>query len=47
MDRRNFIKSGLFAAAVGAAMGPKAIAQEANRRVEQEQKAKDILNYNS
>ena len=39
MDRRDFIKSGLFAAAVGAAMGPKAIAQEANRRVEQEQKA--------
>ena len=46
MDRRNFIKSGLLAATVGATMGPKAIAQEANRRVEQEQKAKDILNYN-
>ena len=37
MDRRNFIKSGLFAAAAGAAMGPKAIAQEANKRMEQEQ----------
>ena len=46
MDRRNFIKSGLFAAAAGAAMGSKAIAQEANKRMEQEQKARDILNYN-
>ena len=46
MDRRNFIKSGLFAAAAGAAMGPKAIAQEANKRMEQEQKTRDILNYN-
>lgn len=36
MDRRNFIKSGLFAAAVGAMNAPKAIAQEAERQVARE-----------
>ena len=46
MDRRDFIKSGLLAAAVGAVGGPKAIAQEAERQVAREQLSKDILNYN-
>ena len=46
MDRRNFIKSGLFAAAVGAMNAPKAIAQEAERQVAREQLSKGILNYN-
>ena len=46
MDRRDFIKSGLLAAAVGAAAGPEAIAQEAVRQAEREQLSKDILNYN-
>ena len=46
MDRRDFIKSGLLAAAVGAMSGPKAIAQEAERQVAREQLSKDILNYN-
>ena len=46
MERRDFIKSGLLAAAVGAIKGPKAIAQEAENRAMKEQQAKDILNYN-
>ena len=46
MDRRDFIKSGLLAAAVGAAVGPEAIAQEAVRQAERERLSKDILNYN-
>ena len=46
MDRRDFIKSGLFAAAVGAVSGPKVIAQEAEKQAVREQLAKDILNYN-
>ena len=46
MDRRDFIKNGLFAAAIGAAMGPKALAQEADKRFGREQESKDILNYN-
>ena len=46
MDRRDFIKSGLLAAAVGAVSGPKVIAQEAERQVAREQLSKDILNYN-
>ena len=46
MDRRDFIKSGLLAAAVGAMSGPKAIAQEAEKQAVREQLAKDILNYN-
>ena len=46
MDRRDFIKSGLLAAAVGAVSGPKAIAQEAERQATREQLSKDILNYN-
>ena len=46
MDRRDFIKSGLLAAAVGAVGGPKVIAQEAERQVAREQMSKDILNYN-
>ena len=46
MDRRDFIKSGLSAAAVGAMTGPKAIAQEAERQAVKEQLSKDILNYN-
>ena len=46
MDRRDFIKSGLLAAAVGAMSGPKAIAQEAERQVAREEMSKDILNYN-
>ena len=33
MDRRDFIKSGLLAAAVGAVSGPRVIAQEAERQV--------------
>ncbi len=45
MDRRDFIKSGLLAAAVGAVNGPKAIAQEAERQVAREEMSKDILNY--
>ena len=45
MDRRDFIKSGLLAAAVGAVSGPKAIAQEAERRAARERLSKDILNY--
>ena len=46
MDRRDFIKSGLLAAAVGAINGPKAIAQEAERQAKRELLSKDILNYN-
>lgn len=46
MDRRDFIKSGLLAAAVGAMSGPKAIAQEAEKQMAREQLSKDILNYN-
>ena len=46
MDRRDFIKSGLLAAAVGAVGGTKAIAQEAERQAAREQLSKDILNYN-
>ena len=46
MDRRNFIRSGLIAAAVGAMNGPKAIAQEAERQAVKQQLPKDILNYN-
>ena len=44
MDRRDFIKSGLLAALVGAVGGPKAIAQEAERQAAGEQLSKDILN---
>lgn len=46
MDRRNFIKSGLLAAAVGAMAGPKAIAQQAEKQAMREQLSQDILNYN-
>ncbi len=46
MDRRDFIKSGLLAAAVGAVSGPRVIAQEAERQVAREHLSKDILNYN-
>ena len=46
MDRRDFIKSGLLAVAVGAVSGPKVIAQEAERQVAREQLSKKILNYN-
>ena len=46
MDRRDFIKSGLFAAAIGAMTGPKAIAEEAEKQSVREQLSKDILNYN-
>ena len=46
MDRRDFIKSGLLAAAAGAMTGPKAIAQEAERQAVREQLPEDILNYN-
>ena len=46
MDRRDFIKSGLLAAAVGAVGGTKAIAQDAERQAAREQLSKDILNYN-
>ena len=46
MDRRNFIKNGLLTAALGVAVKPKVIAQEAEKRAETEQTVKDILNYN-
>ena len=46
INRRDFIKSGLLAAAAGAVGGSKAIAQEAERQVAREQLSKDILNYN-
>ena len=46
MDRRNFIKSGFLTAAAGALNGPKAIAQEAEKRAIEEQLSKNILNYN-
>ena len=46
MDRRDFIKSGLLAAAVGAVSGPKAIAREAERQAARDELSKDILNYN-
>lgn len=46
MDRRDFIKSGLLAATLGAVSGTKAIAQEAEKQAVREQLAKDILNYN-
>lgn len=46
MNRRDFIKSGLLAAAVGAVGGPKVIAQEAERQAASVQLSKDILNYN-
>ena len=46
MDRRDFIKSGLLAATVGAVSGTKVIAQEAEKQAAREQLAKDILNYN-
>ena len=47
MDRRNFIKGGLLAAAVGVMSGPKAVAREAERQATRERLSKDILNYNS
>ncbi len=46
MDRRDFIKSSLLAATLGAISGPKAIAHEAEKRAIREQLTKDILNYN-
>lgn len=46
MDRRDFIKSGLLAAAVGAVGGSKVFAQEAEKQAANEQLSKDILNYN-
>ena len=46
MNRRDFIKSGLIAAAVGAVGGPKVFAQEAEKQAANEQLSKDILNYN-
>ena len=46
ISRRDFIKSGLLTAAVGAMNGPKAIAQEAERQAAKELLSKDILNYN-
>ena len=46
ISRRDFIKSGLLAAAAGAMAGPKAIAQEAEKQAVKEQLSKDILNYN-
>lgn len=47
MDRRNFIKGGILAAAVGVMSGPKAVAREAERQATRERLSKDILNYNS
>lgn len=47
MDRRNFIKGGLLAAAVGVMSGSKAVAREAERQATRERLSKDILNYNS
>ena len=44
MDRRDFIKSSLFAATLGAISGPKAIAHEDEKRAIREQFTKDILN---
>ena len=46
INRRDFIKSGLLAAAAGTVGGSKAIAQEAEKQAVREQLAKDILNYN-
>lgn len=46
MDRRDFIRRGLWAATVGAVAGPKAIAQVAEKQSMKEQLAKNILNYN-
>ena len=46
MDRRDFIKSGFIAAAIGAVSGPKVFAQEAEKQAANEQLSKDILNYN-
>lgn len=46
MDRRDFIKSGVLAAAIGALNGPGAMAREAGKRAETDMKTKDILNYN-
>lgn len=40
MDRRNFIKSGFLTATAGALNGPKAIAQEAEKRAIEEQLSK-------
>ena len=46
MDRRDFIKSGLLAVAIGAMNGPKVLAQEAERQAARDELSKDILNYN-
>lgn len=46
MDRRDFIRSGLLAAAVGAVAGPQAVARKAEKEAVRQQRAKDILNYN-
>lgn len=46
MDRRDFIKSGLLAVAIGAVSGSKVFAQEAERQAASVQLSKDILNYN-
>ena len=46
MDRRDFLKSGLFAAAASAIIGPKALAQEVEKQVVRERLSREILNYN-
>ena len=47
MDRRDFLKSGLFAAAASAIIGPKALAQEVEKQTIRERLSREILNYNS
>ena len=46
MDRRDFLKSGLFAAAASVIIGPKALAQEVEKQTIRERLSKEILNYN-
>ena len=46
MDRRDFIKRTLAAAAVGAVTGPAAVAREAGKQAEKAEMQKNILNYN-
>lgn len=46
MDRRDFLKSGLFAAAASAIIGPKALAQEVEKQAVRERLSREILNYN-
>ena len=46
MDRRDFLKSGLFAAAASVIIGPKALAQEVEKQTIRERLSREILNYN-